>query len=452
MSNIPSDFVNDIAYAFWNINADGTIITGDSWADTDKRFTDNTSVSPPDSWNDTNSTFFGNFGQFKKLRDQGKQINISLAIGGWSWSKNFSPAMSTSTTRTNLVTGILNTFRKYPIFTGVSIDWEYPSNDNINYGLDGNTTNSQDCDNFILFLQQLRSAFDANGMVNYIIAMCCTAAPDKCKWPVEQIHPLINQLQIMSYDMHDGSWGETVSAFHTNPRKSSFGKYSCEEAADYYLSRGVPSLKIFIGGALYSRGYSGTKGPGSQATGGSPDMSWEKGIVDYKKLPLQGATEYNDPESKAAYSYDSQKQILNTYDNNISIIEKCKIIYEKNLGGIILWDNSSDKSIDDPRNITKTLYDNLTHGTPNLTPVQPPNPTPIVPTPTPTPNPTPTPTPNPMPIVPMPTPTPNPTPIVPMPTPMPNCQCKCMTTKMINISFDVNISSGNITNGKFILN
>jgi hypothetical protein len=57
-----------------------------------------------------------------------------------------------------------------------------------------------------------------------------------------------------------------------------------------------------IGGAFYSRGFGNTTGPGMAASGPSSDKTWEAGSVDYNKLPLPGATEFNDPESKAAFS------------------------------------------------------------------------------------------------------------------------------------------------------
>ena len=356
VKDIPSDVV-DIAYAFWDVKPDGTIATGDAWADTDKRYTGGDSVQPADTWNDA-SGMFGNFGQFKKLMDSGRKINLTLSLGGWTWSKHFSTSVSTETNRTNFVSNIINTFKKYPVFNGVSLDWEYVSNDGVNYGNDGNSVSPRDSDNFVLFLQKLRSAFNSNGMSHYTISMCCVAAPEKAKFDVEKMHPYLDELHVMTYDFHDGNWGETKTAHHTNPRKSSHGSWSCEEAADYYISRGVPSQKVFIGGAFYSRGFSNTSGLGQPASGGSPDMSWEKGVVDYKALPLSGATEYIDPESKGAYSYDPIKRVVNTYDNKESMIEKCRIVYEKNLGGILIWENSADKPVNDPRSLVAALRDN----------------------------------------------------------------------------------------------
>ena len=43
-------------------------------------------------------------------------------------------------------------------------------------------------------------------------------------------------------------------------------------------------------------------------------MSWQPGVVDYKALPLAGATEMWDATAQAGYSYDASRKVLNTYD------------------------------------------------------------------------------------------------------------------------------------------
>lgn len=362
VKDIPPD-VMDIAYAFFNLDAEGNVTSGDAWADTDKRFVGVDSVNPPDSWNESQARpYYGNFGQFQKLKDSGRQFNLQLSVGGWTWSKYFSDAVSTDGRRNNFVNSLMAILKKYKIFNGVSLDWEYLSNDGINYGNSGNIARKEDADNFVLFLKQLKDTLKANGMGHYVIAFCCIAATDKAKFPVEKLVPLIDEFHVMTYDFHSGAWGETRACHHTNPRKSSHGTWSCEEAADYYIKQGIPSSKIFIGGAFYSRGFANTDGLGKVASGNSPDSSWEAGIVDYKDLPKPGAVEYFDSESKAAYSYDPVKKVFNSYDNKESLIEKCKIIFEKNLGGIIIWENSGDvRDYKSSRNLSKVLTDNLTH-------------------------------------------------------------------------------------------
>jgi chitinase len=363
VKDIPEGVV-DLYYAFFHVDAQGNVFSNDAWADYDKRFTGEDSVHPPDTWDEGGSPFYGNFGQFKKLRDQGRAFNLHLAIGGWTGSKHFSDAVLSDERRMNFATSLISLFRKYPIFNGVSLDWEYLSDDGINYGNEGNIARKEDASNFILFLQLLRSQFQKHDMGHYVISFCAPATPSKVAFPVGEVVIHLDQLLVMTYDFFDGRWGNTT-LHQTNPRRSRFSDMSCESSALYYIQRGVPPQKIFIGGAFYSRGFANTNGLGQPSHGGSPDRTWEDGVVDYNKLPLPDATEYFDPEAKAAFSYDSNRRVFNSYDNRESLVEKAKIIFEMNLGGIIIWENSSDvRDVHSPRCLTNVLRENVTHGKP----------------------------------------------------------------------------------------
>ena len=421
VKDLPIDNVSDVAYAFFNVNATQGAFTGDSWADFDNPYIGK-GVDPQNTWSSPASDL-GNFGQFAKLRRQGKKFNFQLALGGWSWSTYWSDAVATAAARQTVVQSIVDLFNKWPgLFNGVSIDWEYLSNDGKNYGNDGNHATPQDPDNFVEFLKLLRSALGSS----FIIAMCVTAAPEKIKMPVDKIHPLVDQIHVMTYDFHDGSWGEKVSAHHTNLRKSSYGIYSVEEGVAAWLGYGVPAEKLFIGAAFYSRGSANSDGLGKAASGGSPDKSWENGVVDYKALPLTGATEMWDDEARAGYSYDASRKVFNSYDTVRSVKEKCQFVHDNNLGGIIVWESSGDYPISNSKSLIKVMYDCLTNGTntgvtsqPKVIPTPPggtftpntggtvtPTPSPVTPTPSPV-----TPTPSPV------TPTPTPSPVTPTPTP-----------------------------------
>ena len=182
--------------------------------------------------------------------------------------------------------------------------------------------------------------------------------------PVAQIHPLVDEIHIMTYDHMDGNWGLTTSGHHTNLRRAPYCTYSVEEATAAWLGYGVPSTKLWIGAALYSRGFANTDGIGKPCKGGSPDKSWEDGIVDYKALPLPGAVEKWDEVAHAAYSYDSSRRVLNSYDNVQSVKEKCQFVHDNNLGGIIVWESSGDRPYSDSKSIMRVLHDCLTHGKP----------------------------------------------------------------------------------------
>ena len=105
------------------------------------------------------------------------------------------------------------------------------------------------------------------------------------------------------------------------------------------MSFGVPAHKIYIGVPFYSRGFAGSNGLGSPASGASPDTSWESGVVDYKSLPLPGAVELWDDQAQASYSYDVSRKVLNSYDNPRAVAAKCEYIKQKGLGGLIIWES-----------------------------------------------------------------------------------------------------------------
>jgi chitinase len=359
ISDIP-DTVTDIYYSFFDVEATGNIVSRDTYADTEKRFTDS-GLLPYDSWNDDNKGIYGNFGQFIKLQ-KNRNVNIGLALFGWTYSKYISSAISTVNNRKNMINCIINYFKKYTFFNSISLDYEYPSNDGKNYGNDGNEARPEDSVNFLLLVQELRKSLDYNGFDKYQITICCVAAPEKVKFNVIDFVPYIDLFLIMTYDFA-GFSGETLCISHTNPLQSTLSKYSCKQAIDYYISLGVPSNKLCLGGAFYSRGFTDSDGFNKKGNGLSSDTSWEQGVVDYKDLPKTGAIEYFDNESKSAYSYDQTKRILNTYDNVQSILEKIKIINQQNLAGIIIWEISGDyKEYNHPRNLTRTIAENLTHG------------------------------------------------------------------------------------------
>ena len=406
--NLPIDKLTDIAYAFFNVDETGRVFSGDEWADYQNPFNaPGEGIDPQNTW-DSPPDQLGQLGQFLKLRKQGHKFNMHASVGGWSWSGKFSPAVSTADNRERFVTSLAGIMNRYPgLFTGISLDWEYLSDDGINYGMGGNIASKDDPANFMELLKLIRKK-----LPGFKISLCTVAAPEKLKFPVKQISEMLDEVHVMTYDFMDGSWGAGPTAgHHTNLSKSPFVPYSVEVATETMLGLGVDPKKIFIGVAFYSRGFGNTDGLGKPYTTGSTDKTWDAGSVDYKLLPLPGATESWDPVANAAYSYDPKKRNLNSYDEPRSVKLKCDYVHAKGLGGVLIWEDSADHPYDNPRSLMKVIHDNLTHGgggTPTPTPPTPKPPTPNPPTPKPpTPKP---PTPKPPTPKPKPTPTPPPTP------------------------------------------
>jgi chitinase len=360
----------DISYAFFNLIQQGAgwvIKSGDEWADFQK--THPNGIAPPDTWTDSESKQAGNFGQLRKLKASGVAFSLQLSVGGWTWSKNFSPAVATNESRQILADSCVQFFKDYPFFDGIDFDWEYLSNDGKNYGNDGNLASPQDSINFKTFILLLRQKLSDNGFSKKI-TMCVIADPAKAVFPIEDIHPIMDEFRIMTYDFENFA-GQKITKHSTNARKSSFCSFSVEQATDFYISRGVPANKLVIGAAYYSRGTSKTEGMNKPCDGISSDFQFaeEVGVVPYHMLPMPGAVEMWDDEAKAGYSYDPVKKIVNSYDTVRSVQEKCKIVNEKGLAGIIVWESAGDTKPDNPRCLTAAMGNYFKGNTTLSTPV-----------------------------------------------------------------------------------
>src|ERR1700712_4726527 len=66
-----------------------------------------------------------NFKNLLKLKKVNPDLKILISIGGWAWSKNFSDAVLTDTSRDAFAASAVEITRKYNL-DGVDIDWEYP--------------------------------------------------------------------------------------------------------------------------------------------------------------------------------------------------------------------------------------------------------------------------------------------------------------------------------------
>jgi chitinase len=136
----------------------------------------------------------------------------------------------------------------------------------------------------------------------------------------------------------DGSW-TNVTGHQSNLMPSPYSPYSASGAVQAYIQKGVPASRIFMGVPFYSRGFSGTTGLGSTATGPSPDMSWQPGVADYKALPEAGAVEVWDDVAQAGFSYDATRKVLDTYDVPAAVKAKCEYVIQNGLGGLIIWES-----------------------------------------------------------------------------------------------------------------
>jgi len=135
----------------------------------------------------------------------------------------------------------------------------------------------------------------------------------------------------------------------SNPPSTPF---STQQALQNYLSAGVPPFKIILGMPLYGRSFLQTAGLGQPYYGvGNGSWPLERGIWDFKALPLQGATDVYDWEVGGSYSHTSEigsgSENVVSYDNKETAQKKAEYIIHEGLGGGMWWESSGDKAGDE---------------------------------------------------------------------------------------------------------
>jgi hypothetical protein len=155
---------------------------------------------------------------------------------------------------------------------------------------------------------------------------------------------------VMSYDFA-GSWNTTAN--HQVSCLSGRGHSlliqmqanlrgpapSCEATISLFQSMGVSPNKLVLGIPLYGRSFTKCAGAGSGYEGlGKGTL--EKGVYDYRALPLPGAVEVSDPIGAAWCRTPDGEWV--TYDSVETAADKAGYVNWAGLAGTFYWDMSGD--------------------------------------------------------------------------------------------------------------
>lgn len=249
-------------------------------------------------------------------------VKIIVAIGGWGNSGGFSDMTADSTSRNNFVNNVVS-FCKTHGYDGVDLDWEYP-------GTNGKTNDKA---NLVKLVTELRESFNANGLE--IISAALPSSDWNNGYDIPALTNLLDWFGIMTYDF-SGPW-ESLSGINSplykNPRQ--YG--SAHESMNYYIGKGVPLEKLYLGMAFYGYSFK-TSGP-FKAHSGASSITYSN--ADSKKLG-NGFKYYWDETSKVPYLIDAAGTTFITYDDTVSIKLKLEYIHKRKLGGTIIWKIGQD--------------------------------------------------------------------------------------------------------------
>jgi chitinase len=354
-------------------NADG----GDQWADYAKTMTAGESVDGvADNYNDK---LKGNFGQLKRLKRLHPNIKLFISLGGWTWSKWFGEASNTEAKRRQLVSSCIDLYldgnlpvgqdaggpgTAFGIFDGIDVDWEFPGGG----GMDYNTVDPNDRQNFTLLLQEFRRQLDDYGRKHgrkYWLTVAIGAGPDKiAHTDPREYSKSLDWINVMTYDFHGGWEPQGPTNFHSNlyfdpssPGANQPGAdgLTVDAAITTLLREGVPPKKLIVGVPFYGRGWTGVtaganNGLYQPATQPAPG-TYESGFEDYKVLKNRPGDVRVHAITKQSWKYDGST--FWSYDTPDVLMTKVHYVQSKALGGLFSWQLDSDT---DNGELSKTIW------------------------------------------------------------------------------------------------
>ncbi|KAI4959583.1 hypothetical protein J4E86_003305 [Alternaria arbusti] len=345
---IPAERLTHLLYSFADNKPDGTVFLTDTYADAEKHYL-------TDSWNDVGNNLYGSMKQLQILKAKNRNLKVLLSVGGWTYTKvakHMDGPMATDAGRQRFASSCVELIRDYG-FDGIDVDWEYP-------------TDKEQGGQLLALLKETRGQMDqyANTLVyedesgselkpKFLLTIASPAGEKNYKHlPLKEISAVTDFINLMAYD-YAGSWDDQTGhqsnlyPSTSTPLSTPFNTASVLAA---YSAAGVPSSKLNLGMPLYGRSFTNTQGLGTSFSGIGTG-SFERGVYDFKDLPLAGAQEYYDEASGEFVSYDTVAMAL----------KKVDYIAEQGLGGAMWWEISGDRT-DDSGSIVTNVVEKMGSG------------------------------------------------------------------------------------------
>ncbi|MQB53337.1 glycosyl hydrolase family 18 protein [Rahnella sp. RcJ3] len=296
----------------------------------------------------------------KRAKAVGHDLVLSMSIGGWTLSNGFHNMAKTAESRTIFAKSIASLFTRFPMFSEVDIDWEYPGNTGNNNPYDDN-----DGANYALLIAEITKQMAAIKRSDVKISIASSAVVtilEKSNVPA-LLEAGLYGVNLMTYDFFGTPWAEKLS-HHTNLHALVEGGWGIDTIINYLLSKGFPADRMNVGYAAYSRNaqnavlesysplegtYTPVEGKTTVGTFESGTTEWYDMVNNYLDLENQsgrnGFQVYTDQVADADYLYNKDTGIFMSIDTPRTVREKGRYVVEKGLGALFTWTIDQDNGL-----------------------------------------------------------------------------------------------------------
>ncbi|MPY26928.1 glycosyl hydrolase family 18 protein [Shewanella sp. YLB-07] len=256
-----SNTSNAAATAFKITTGDGSATFTDAWGDVQAFLNCGFTVSGWDGpeFHYTQDTALGYLGALRDINTNSDK-SLSFSMGGWTLSYAFHDIAASGATTTladTLIKSVNNIQEKFPMFTHIDLDWEYPGSPGA-----GNTYGTEDGANFAALIARIKTQCNGNGNGNTpelsiaIAANVETLIAADLQNTMSDLNANDVAFNVMSYDLFTTptGTGAVPLAHHTNLHLGTGAEHSTETAVNYLIGTCLaPNNKVYVGFAGYSR-------------------------------------------------------------------------------------------------------------------------------------------------------------------------------------------------------
>ncbi|PSK91369.1 chitinase [Murinocardiopsis flavida] len=367
-----------LMWAFGNVNAKGRCAVSPEddqpWAIYQRRYSAEESVDgKADRYE---QPLAGSLNQLRKLRERRPELQTSISLGNWNWSKHFSDAARSEKSRAALVSSCIDLWLRGDlpksdgepqggkgaaegVFDGIDLDWEWPGGG----GKEGNTERPEDKRNFTLLVEEFRGQLDdleeQTGR-EYSLSASLTHDEELMRAGYEpEVFASLDFATVQGYDF-TGSYSSTTD-HHSQlfAPDGAPGDTGADRAVRQYLDYGLPADKLVLGYPAFGRGWRGVDPEGfgryaeaeSHAKGG-----YGTGTDAYADLEKRSGTRFLDPVHGTYWILDGDEWW--TYDTPEVVAQKGAYVRGKGLGGLMQWNLDMDPEAE----LVKAMDDALDGG------------------------------------------------------------------------------------------